>query len=138
MKITYLLLIYFLFGCAALDIKPLGIIEGKVVIAPLCGFVLDPNSDNPCRLTNEELNKIYGEYTVLLISENSNFTPLRKKFDRTGVFLFEVEEGNYTVKLESSIQNALAFSSKANIEKTVKVTSQQRVFVELNVNTGRP
>ena len=64
--------------------------------------------------------------------------PLRKKLDRTGVFLFEVEEGPYKVYLESAIKNALALSVKTNIEKTVKVSNQQRVFVELNVNTGRP
>lgn len=138
MKLTYLFFILILIGCAAVDVRPLGIVEGKVIIGPLCGYALDPNSDNPCRLTNEELDRIYGEYTVILSNANGSITPLRKKLDRTGVFLFEVEEGSYNVYLESSVQNALAFSAKTNIEKTVKVSSQQRVLVELNVNTGRP
>jgi hypothetical protein len=137
MKLIYLFFILILIECTAADVRPLGIIEGKVSIGPLCGYAVDPNSDNPCRLTNEELDRIYAEYTVILSSEN-NTTPLRKILDRTGVFLFEVEEGSYKVYLESAVQNALAFSVKTSIEKTVKVSSQQRVFVELNVNTGRP
>lgn len=137
MKLTYWFFIFILIGCAAVDVKPLGIVEGKVSIGPLCGYALDPNSDNPCRLTNEELDRIYGEYTVVVSAENGG-SILRKKLDRTGTFLFEVEEGIYNIYLESSVQNALAFSAKTNIEKTVKVSSQQRVFIELNVNTGRP
>lgn len=137
MKLTYWFFIFILVGCAAVDVKPLGIVEGKVSIGPLCGYALDPNSDNPCRLTNEELDRIYGEYTVVVSAENGG-SILRKKLDRTGAFLFEVEEGIYNIYLESSVPNALAFSAKTNIEKTVKVSSQQRVFIELNVNTGRP
>jgi len=138
MKLIYLYFILILIGCTAEGVRPLGIVEGKVNIDPLCGYTIDPNSDNPCRLTNEELDRIYGDYTVLISSEKSHITPLRKKLDRTGVFLFEVEEGPYKVYLESAIKNALALSVKTNIEKNVKVSNQQRVFVELNVNTGRP
>ena len=138
MKLMYLFFMLILIGCTAADVRPLGIIEGKVSIGPLCGYAIDPNSDNPCRLTNEELDRIYGEYTVIISSENSYITPLRKKLNRTGVFLFDAEEGSYKVYLESAVQNALAFSVKTSIEKTVKVSRQQRVFVELNINTGRP
>ena len=138
MKLIYLFFIPILIGCTATDVRPLGIIEGRVSIGPLCGYAIDPNNDNPCRLTNEELDRIYGEYTVTISSENSYISPLRKKLNRTGVFLFEVEEGSYKVYLESAVQNALAFSVKTSIEKTVKVSRQQRVFVELNINTGRP
>lgn len=139
MKLTYLFFIIILVGCAAVDVKPSGIVEGKVSIGPLCGFPPNPsNSSNPCGLTNEELDSIYGAYTVVLISENGNLPSLRKKLDRTGFFLFEVEEGNYNIKLESSVQDALIFSAKASIEKTVKVSSKQPVYIELSVNTGRP
>jgi hypothetical protein len=138
MKLIYLFCILVLIACAAVDVRPYGIVEGKVSIGPLCGFTMDPNSENPCGLTNEELDRIYGEYTVILSSEHGYTAPLKRKLDRTGVFLFEVEGGRYNVYLESDIQNALAFSAKTSVEKTVKVSSKQRVFVELNVNTGRP
>ncbi len=89
-------------------------------------------------MSNAELDAIYGQYSVVLSNENGLTSPLRKKLDRTGLFSFEVEEGNYNIKLESSVQDGLKFSAKASTEKTVKISSEQKVYVELDINTGRP
>lgn len=139
MKLVYWFFIFILIGCAAVDVTPVGILEGKVTIGPLCGFPTDPNNSiNPCGLSNTELDAIYGQYFVVLSNENGVTSPLRKKLDRTGLFSFEVEEGNYNIKLETSVQDGLKFSAKASTEKTVKISSKQKVYVELDINTGRP
>ncbi len=140
MKLTGILLFLILIGCSVVDVRPLGTVEGKVSIDPLCGYAPNPTDKNPCGLTDEQLDGVYGKYTVVLssVSKPSSSTVLRKKLDRTGLFLFEVEEGEYLLNLESSQQNALMFSDKASIEKTIKISSSQKLFVELNVNTGIP
>jgi hypothetical protein len=140
MKLIYTYYFLILVGCTAVDVKPVGIVEGKVSIGPLCGYAPNPNSENPCGLTNEELDGIYGKYTVVLrnLSSSVNSVSLRRKLDRTGLFSFEIEEGEYSLKLESSQQNALIFSDKESIEKTVKVSRDKKVFIELDVNTGIP
>lgn len=140
MKLIYASFILILIGCTAVDVKPVGMIEGKVSVGPLCGYSPNPNGENPCGLTNEELDGIYGKYTVVLRNLGSSVNPvsLRRKLDRTGLFSFEVEEGEYAINLESSQQNALMFSAKESIEKTVKVSQDKKIFIELSVNTGIP
>jgi hypothetical protein len=138
MKKISVLILLTLIGCSVTDVKPTGILEGKVIIGPLCGYSTDPNGVNPCGLSNEELDGIYSAYTVVASSETGNSIVLRKKLDRTGIFSFETAVGNYLVKLESSLPNALVFSDKESIEKSVSVSVDQRVSIELIVNTGRP
>jgi|GEM_PF-6826836 len=128
-----------LLGCSAIP-EPLATIEGKVSIGPLCGNipVVNPNlpkSENPCGLSNDELDKIYGQYTVVLKS-NTETSVLQQKLTRTGLFTFNIKEGSYTLNIESSVQNALRFSQKESIQKSINVAKNEKSYVELYVNTG--
>lgn len=133
------MLLLFMFGCANITtITPTGIVEGKVVVAPLCGKASNPNDpNNPCGLTTEEIDGIYKKYSVVITSTETT-TSLRKQLNHTGLFSFEVPEGNYTLMIESEVPNALQFSAVSNVQKAVKVRSGEKQTFELRVNTGLP
>ncbi|WP_394991959.1 hypothetical protein [Emticicia sp.] len=142
MKNIAVIILITLVGCNVVEIPPKGIVEGKVTIEPLCGFAQDSVSlakgKNPCGMTNEEVNAIYGQYSIVLSNAGTNSIPQRKKLDRTGLFSFEAQEGDYNLNLESSIPNAFMFSAKENIEKSVKILSSKTLYYEFSVNTGYP
>lgn len=144
MKKIAMIILVTLIGCSVVEIQPKGTVEGKVTIGPLCGFAPDSASlakgENPCGMTNEEVDAIYGQYFIVLnnLAINSNSIPQRKKLDRTGLFSFEAQEGDYSLHLESSVSNAFLFSAKENIEKNVKILNSKILYYEFNVNTGYP
>lgn len=137
MKKNGIILLIVLMGCGIAKVEPLAIVEGKVKIGPLCGIIPVGvnNTGNPCGLSNEEMDKIYGNYSVVLKS-TMNAVVTQKKLDRTGLFSFEVKEGNYTLMIESSVTNALTFAQQSEIQKSVTASATQKQYLELNVNTG--
>lgn len=137
-----MIILFTLVGCSVAEIQPKGTVEGKVTIGPLCGFATDSASlakgGNPCGMTNDEVDAIYGQYSIVLSNSVTNSIPQRKKLDRTGLFSFEAQEGDYSLNLESSIPNAFMFSAKENIEKSVVILSSKMQYYEFSVNTGYP
>lgn len=139
MKPYSIAILLFMFGCANITtVAPNGTIEGKVTIAPLCGSAsLTNNVDNPCGLTNEEIDGIYKKYSVVLTSINASLNQ-KKVLNHTGLFSFDVPEGEYTLVIESELPDALRFSSAANTQKIIKIKSGEKQSFQLSVNTGLP
>ncbi len=136
MKMLGIIFLMALIGCA--EVAPLSTIEGKISIGPLCGAisVIDLNkNDNPCGLSNEDLDKIYGQYTVVL--KNSNNTIVAQKIlDRTGVFTFEVKEGTYAFNIESQSQKTLLERNKEKYQQSITIAKNEKKTVTLNIETG--
>ncbi len=140
MKKFGILILIALMGCGLAEVEPLSVVEGKVTVGPLCGIVpagqaSTTKSNNPCNISDAELDRIYGEYSVV-IKDNKNNTISQKKLDRTGLFSFEVNEGAYLLNVESSVNNIILFNQKENLEKSITATKTQKQYLEFNINTG--
>lgn len=141
MKILSLLVILSLFflNCEKLEVNATGIIKGKLTIGPLCGTVpagTEPNRDNPCGLSDAELNSIYGEYKVVVSPTNSSekTTTREKILDKTGLFDFEIPSGDYKVQvLLKNGAEILSNSEKNLLIKNINLSQNQVVEVSLFV-----
>jgi hypothetical protein len=143
MKIKLIIIsIVFLFAnCENASIEPMGTIEGKVTIGPLCGIIpsgITTTRDNPCGLSDEALNAIYKTYKVALKSVATS-TTASKDFvlDKTGVFKFEVPEGNYEVEVQKVDGSTVGIRPVAGqYTKSAKVIKNQVITLNFDVDTG--
>jgi hypothetical protein len=141
MKIKLLIInILFLFtNCENVDVTPMGTIEGKVTIGPLCGIVpaIIENRSNPCGLSDEALNKIYAEYKVVLNATGTTKTTKQDfVLNKSGIFKFEVPEGDYQVEIQKVDGSDVGINNSQKNTTTVKVTKSQTTKIEINVGTG--
>ena len=142
-KLLFVVLSFFFLNCEQLDINTFGIIKGKLTVGPLCGTVpegIDSNRDNPCGLSDAELNAIYSEYKVVVSPKKNTekVTTQEKVLDKTGAFSFEIPSGEYKVQvLKKDGSEVLAASEKNILTKTITLTQNQVVevslFVEKNI-----
>jgi len=136
MKMLGIIFLLALVGCS--EVEPLATIEGKISVGPLCGNIpiIDLNkSGNPCGFSNEDMDRIYGQYTVVL-KNSSNVVTAQKILDRTGVFVFEVKEGTYMLNIESLTQNVLLERNKEKYQQSITVAKNEKKMVTLNIDTG--
>jgi hypothetical protein len=136
MKMLGIIFLMTLVACG--EIEPLATIEGKISVGPLCGTVsiIDINKNgNPCGLSNEELDKIYGQYTVVL-KNGSNAIVAQKTLDRTGVFVFEVKEGTYVLNIEFQGQNTYFERTKEQYQQSITVVKNEKKTVTMDIGTG--
>lgn len=127
-------------GCSLVEADPMAVVEGKVTLSPLCGIVPAGQTStikgsNPCNLSDEALDSIYGNYTVL-IKDNKNTVLSQRKLNRTGTFSFDVNDGNYVLTVESSAGDVVQFNSKESIEKSIVASKTQKQYIEFSINTG--
>jgi hypothetical protein len=142
-KLLFVVLSFFFLNCEQLDINALGIIKGKLTVGPLCGTVpggIDPNRDNPCGLSDAELNAIFSEYKVVVspTKNTEKVTTQEKVLDKTGAFSFEIPSGEYKVQVLKKDGSAILAASEKNIlTKTITLSQNQVVevslFVEKNI-----
>ncbi len=140
MKNLLILALVSLMSCASENVEPAAIIEGDVTIGPLCGntpvgLPNDKVSINPCGFSNADLDKIYGEYSVV-IRDSKNVIVSQKKLDYTGNFSFTVNDGTYLLKIENKDANALANTQKSQIEKSIVATKDKKQIVSIWISTG--
>lgn len=137
--LTLLLSFVFLVSCNASFLPPDASIDVKVSIGPLCGNipsseVLTNNNGNQCGLSNEALDKIYGNYNVNIKDSKGNI--ITKKLDHTGLASFDVAADTYTVYAESSIQDAFKFTKASELTKTIVLSKLQKQIININIQTG--
>jgi len=137
MKKMAIAMLIALMGCSLAAVEPSATIEGKVSIGPLCGNIPvgTIQSENPCGLSNEAVDAFYGQYSVVL-KNSKNALVTQKKLDRTGFFTFEVNEGNYTISVESSTINVLLFNQKTDTQKSLNISKSSKEYLVFNINTG--
>lgn len=138
-KISFVILIA-LMGCGMVDVEPSSVIEGKVTIGPLCGNVPVgetglPKDGNPCGLSNEGMDEIYGKYSVILKTTNDVIVA-QKKLDRTGSFVFSVNEGTYRLVVDSQVAGLLSVTQKEQLQKTISITKNANQSVIFTIDTG--
>jgi hypothetical protein len=138
-KLLFVILSFFFLNCEKSDVAALGVIQGKVTVGPLCGTVpagLDPNRDNPCGLSDADLNAIYGDYKVVVSPTISSdkVTAQEKVLDKSGAFVFEIPTGEYKVQVLKKDGSAIVAASEKNIlTKTINLSQNQVVEVSLYV-----
>ena len=127
----------FLLGCENVAIDA-GIIEGKVTIGPLCGNIpVGITGNNPCGLTDEQMDQVYSKYKVAIYSESNRKTALKEVvLNRTGAFSFEVPTGGYSVEVVLPQGSGTSTQLDSELKKTVSVTKSMVTTISLNVNTG--
>lgn len=140
-KLLIINILFLLTNCEGVDVAPMGTIEGKVTIGPLCGIVpsgtLGGDRNNPCGLSDEALNKIYAEYKVVLGDANAPQVKLKDfVLDRTGTFKFEIPEGDYQVEVQKVDGSAVGINNSQKNTTAAKVIKNQTTKIEINVNTG--
>ncbi len=143
MKIKLLIInILFLFtNCEGVDVSLIGTIEGTVTIGPLCGIVpagtAGGDRNNPCGLSDEALNKIYSEYKIVLSATNAPQVKLKDfVLDRTGIFKFEIPEGDYQVEVQKVDGSAVGINNSQKNTTPAKVIKNQTTKIDINVGTG--
>lgn len=138
-KIGFVILIA-LMGCSMVDVEPSSIIEGKVTIGPLCGNVPVGETGlskdgNPCGLSNEGMDEIYGKYLVVLKTTN-DLIVAQKKLDRTGNFTFSANEGTYRLIVDSQVTGLLSVTQKEHLQKTISITKNASQNIVFTIDTG--
>ena len=138
-KISFVVLVA-LMGCSMVDVEPSSIIEGKVTVGPLCGNVPVGETGlskdgNPCGLSNEGMDEIYGKYSVVLKNTN-DVVVAQKKLDRTGTYSFLVNEGSYSLIVDSQVAGLLSVAQKAQLQKTFSITKNSKQSFDFNIDTG--
>lgn len=129
-----------LMGCVMVDVAPSSVIEGKVSIGPICGNV--PTGEtrlskdgNPCGLSNEGMDEIYGKYSVVL-KTSSDVVVIHKKLDRTGSFSFSVNEGTYRLIVDSQVAGLLSVNQKNQLQKTISIAKNTTQSLIFTIDTG--
>jgi len=127
-------------GCGMVDVAPSSVIEGKVSIGPLCGNVPIGETGlskdgNPCGLSNEGMDEIYGKYSVVLKS-SSDVVIIQKKLDRTGSFSFSVNEGTYRLIVDSQVAGLLSITQKDRLQKTISIEKNATQSLIFSIDTG--
>lgn len=130
-------LIFFLLltiaGCSKVDVEATGLITGKLTLSPLCGNVQSGSTpDNPCGLSKERLDNIYGEYKVVLKSLSMEVLN-EKRLDASGLFSFTVPEGDYIIDVTA--KNPYG-NPPVGLAQKVTVSKNQTVELPIAVNTG--
>jgi hypothetical protein len=133
----------FLFtNCENVDVQPIGTVEGKVTIGPLCGIVPvgttgGDRNGNPCGFSDEAMNKIYGEYKVVLSSTVTKTAIKNVVLNKTGEFKFEIVEGEYSVEVQKVDGSTIGIRQTPDkYLQTTKVTKNQTTKLEFSVDTG--
>jgi hypothetical protein len=120
-------------GCSKVDVEATGLITGKLTLAPLCGNVQSGGTPgNPCGLSKESLDKIYGEYKVVLKSLSMEVLN-EKRLDSSGLFSFSVPEGEYIIDVTA--QNPYG-NPPVGLAQKVTVGKNQTIELPIAVKTG--
>jgi hypothetical protein len=140
MKNIGFIILIVLTGCSMVDLVPSSVIEGKVSIGPLCGNIPVGESGlskdgNPCGLSNQAMDEIYGKYSVVL-KTNKDIIVAQKKLDRTGSFSFQVTEGAYRLAVDSQVTGLLSVSQKEQLQKTISISKNANQSVIFTIDTG--
>jgi hypothetical protein len=127
-------------GCGMVDVAPSSVIEGKVSIGPICGNVPTGETGlskdgNPCGLSNEGMDEIYGKYSVVL-KTSSDVVIIQKKLDRTGSFSFSVNEGTYRLIVDSQVAGLLSVNQKDQLQKTIRIEKNATQSLIFTIDTG--
>ncbi len=134
--LSFLMLI---FGCEKVAVEPeIGIIEGKVIISPLCGNIpAETNNSNPCGFTDEQLNQIYSKYQVLITGSNGK-EMAKIVLNKTGLFAVELPVGTYRVEVLLPAGTTLPNNTLTtnSLKKTITVLKNQVTKLEIMVDTG--
>ncbi len=127
----------FLFSCENVAIDA-GVVEGKVMIGPLCGNIpIVVNNSNPCGFTDEQMDQVYSKYKVAIYSESNPKTAIKEVvLNRTGAFSFEVPTGGYSVEVILPQGSTASTQIGSELKKNVSVTKSMVTTISLNVNTG--
>ena len=140
MKKIGLVFLMAIMGCSMIEVEPSSIIGGKVTIGPLCGNVPVGETglskdENPCGLSNEGLDEIYGKYSVILKTTNDVIIA-QKKLDRTGNFTFAVNEGSYHLVIDSEVTGVLTLTQKEQLKKTISIAKNANQNIVFTIDTG--
>jgi hypothetical protein len=140
MKNIGIVILFTLLGCGMVDVDPSSVIEGKVSIGPLCGNVPIGETGlskdgNPCGLSNEGMDEIYGKYSVVL-KTSSDVVIIQKKLDRTGSFSFSVNEGTYRLIVDSQVAGLLSITQKDRLQKTISIEKNATQSLIFSIDTG--
>lgn len=137
-KLLLITLLTIIFGCAGENIEAdtIGFIEGKVTIGPLCPVVSANTVGNPCGYTDAQMNEIYGAYKVVATSANLT-TKKELTLDKTGIFKFEIPEGDYELAVQKVDGSMIGISGeKSKVISQTKVLKNQTTKFEINIDTG--
>jgi hypothetical protein len=137
-KLLLITLLTIIFGCAGENIEAdtIGFIEGKVTIGPLCPVVSANTVGNPCGYTDAQMNEIYGAYKVVTTSTNLT-TKKELNLDKTGIFKFEIPEGDYELAVQKVDGSMIGISGeKSKTISPTKVIKNQTTKLEINIDTG--
>lgn len=108
-----------------------GTLEVKVSVGPLCGTINPslPQTNNPCGLSDEDVDEIYGQYKVIVEKGNSRY---EKKMDRKGVVSFELPADVYSVKVAPN-----PYPTPENKEPlAVTIMATQKSKLKIDIQTG--
>ncbi len=131
------LLLIVLLSCGGTTVEPQSTIECKISIGPLCGTVTveeasGSKNGNPCGFSDAKLDEIYGKYSVTL-KDSSNKLLKQSKLTHTGIVSFEVEEGTYTINVESSVSTIRGLGNQTQI---FSIGKNEKKIIEMNIDTG--
>ena len=129
-------------GCERSSVTPAetGIVEGQVVIGPLCGNIpVETDNSNPCGFSDTLLDTIYSKYKVAIKVAGSNKTILKPvTLNHTGLFSFKVPVGFYEVEVirpEGSAPQHILMNEVDYSKKTLAVAEGEVVKLTLEVST---
>ena len=139
-KTIVLLLVAIVYlSCQKLEVVavPNGTIEGTFTLSPLCG--VEPATAtpaNPCGFSDARLDEIYGQYKIV-VTDAKSYNVTEKKFDRTGIFSFDLPVGSYNIDLQPKPQFSVSVNrATQSFPASYAVKSGQKTTLTINVDTG--
>jgi hypothetical protein len=111
-----------------------GTVEGRFSIGPLCGIEpANADENHPCGLSFEQLDAIYGKYTVQLINASTAKVIAEKKMDRTGLYSFSVPDGVYNLYYQPQVTTT---NKIQKLPTGFKVSAGQKTTMDISIDTG--
>jgi hypothetical protein len=141
MKSLCLIFLAALIGCSQQSVEPTAEIAGKVTIGPLCGTIpaddeVDVSlNDNPCGLSDNQLDDIYNKYTVT-VTTSADKVIASQKLDHTGEYEFQVSFGEYILAVVPENPTLLTSFQKGELSELVTVSNGAPQYYLFNIDTG--
>lgn len=132
--IIFVIASVFYLSCQKEEINLNGTVEGKFSIGPLCGIEpANADESHPCGLSFEQLDAIYGKYTVQIIDASTAKVVAEKKMDRTGIYSFSIPDGLYNLDYQPHVTTT---SKVQKLPTGFKVSAGQKTTMDINIDTG--
>lgn len=132
--IIFVIASIFYLSCKQEEVILEGTLEGRFTIGPLCGIEpANADENHPCGLSFEQLDAIYGKYTVQLINASTGKVVAEKKMDRTGLYSFSVPDGMYNLEYQPHVSTT---NKVQKLPTGFKVSAGEKTTIDISIDTG--